>query len=206
LILAFSGDEETGMVTTQMITKDYRDQIDAEFAVIADGGGGSLDEEGKPFAFRIDHAEKTYADFEVTARNPGGHSSQPRKDNAIYDLARAIVKVAEYEFPVIQSPLTQAFFEKMAPLENNPEISKAMVAFAKDKNDMDAVKVLREYPHYAGMTGTTCVATMLEGGHAYNALPQSAMVSINCRIFPGEGTEATMGQLKQVIGNEDLDF
>lgn len=206
LILAFSGDEETGMVTTQIMTKDYLDRIDAEFAIIADGGGGSLDEEGQPFAFRIDHAEKTYADFEVTARNPGGHSSLPRKDNAIYDLARAIVKVAEYEFPVIQSPLTQAFFEKLAPLESNLEISKAMVAFAKNKHDLDAVKVLRAYPQYAGMTGTTCVATMLEGGHAQNALPQSAMVSINCRIFPGVGTDATMVELKKVIGNETLEW
>ena len=206
MIIAFSGDEETSMATTQLMTKDYRDQIDAEYAIIADGGGGTLDEDGNAFAFKVDHAEKTYADYEVTARNAGGHSSLPRKDNAIYDLARAIIKVAEFEFPVIQSPLTQSFFEKTAPLESNAEISNAMAAFAKDKNDMNAVKVLRSYPQYAGLTGTTCVATLLEGGHAQNALPQSAMVSINCRIFPGVGSDATMAMLKQVIGNETLEW
>lgn len=206
LILAFSGDEETLMATTRLMTTEYYDQIDAEFAVIADGGGGSLDESGKAFAYSVDSAEKTYADYEVTARNPGGHSSLPRDDNAIYDLARAILKVAEYKFPVVQSPLTQAYFEKTAPLETNSEIAAAMAAFAKDKNDMDAVNVLRSYPQYAGMTGTTCVATLLDGGHAQNALPQSAMVSINCRIFPGIGSDATMAELKRVIGNENLEW
>ena len=91
-------------------------------------------------------------------------------------------------------------------LETNPEISNAMLAFANDKNDREAVRVLRAYPHYAGMAGTTCVATMLEGGHAYNALPQSAKVSINCRIFPGVGTDATMAQLKKAISNEALEW
>jgi len=206
LILAFSGDEETAMASTRMLTTEYRDQIDAEFAIIADGGGGSLDEAGKPFSFSVDSAEKSYADYEVTARNPGGHSSLPRDDNAIYDLARAILKVAEYKFPVLQSPLTQSYFEKTAPLETNQEISEAMAAFAKDKNDMDAVKTLRSYPQYAGMTGTTCVATLLKGGHAQNALPQSAFVSINCRIFPGVGSDATLAELKRVIGNDNLEW
>ncbi|MCP5382707.1 MAG: M20/M25/M40 family metallo-hydrolase [Kordiimonadaceae bacterium] len=206
IILVFSGDEETAMASTRLVTQKYRDQIDAEFAIIADGGGGNLDENGKAFSYSIDSAEKTYADYEVTARNPGGHSSLPRKDNAIYDLARAIVKLSEFEFPVMQSPLTKAYFEKTAKLESNPEISKAMAAFAKNKNDMDAVKVLRSYPQYAGMTGTTCVATLLKGGHAQNALPQSAMMSINCRIFPGVGSDATMAQLKKVLDNDNLEW
>lgn len=206
IILAFSGDEETLMATTRLMTTQYRDQIDAEFAIIADGGGGDLDENGKAFAFKVDSAEKTYADYEVTAKNPGGHSSLPREDNAIYDLARAILKVAEYKFPVVQSPLTRSYFAKTAPLETNLEISKAMTAFAIDKNDMEAVNILRSYPQYAGKTGTTCVATLLKGGHAQNALPQSAMVSINCRIFPGIGSDATMAELKKVIDNDKLEW
>lgn len=206
LILAFSGDEETGMATTQIMTKMFKENDDPDFAIIADGGGGSLDPENNPFAFRVDHAEKAYADFEVTARNPGGHSSMPRKDNAIYELARATVKLSEYEFPVIQSPLTQAFFEKMAPLESNPEISAAMKAFAHDKYNMYAVDVLRSYPQYAGMTGTTCVATMGEAGHAANALPQTAKMTINCRIFPGEGIAKTLSQLKEALDNENLEW
>lgn len=206
LILAFSGDEETSMATTKILTTKYRDQLDAEFAVIADGGGVSLDEDGKPFSYSIYSAEKTYASWEVTARNPGGHSSMPRSDNAIYDLGEAIVKLSKFEAPVLQSPLTQVYFEKQASLETNEEIAKAMETFAKDKNDMAAVQVLRSYPQYAGVTGTTCVATMLKGGHAENALPQSATLTINCRIFPGVGAEATLEQLKGAIDKDNLEW
>lgn len=206
LLLAFSGDEETAMATTQLLTKDHRDEIDAEFAIIADGGGGSLDQNGKAFSYTVNHSEKTYASFDVTARNPGGHSSRPRPDNAIYDLSQALLKIAAHKFPVIQSELTQAYFEKTAALVTVPEIAKAMADFAADKNDMDAVNVLRSYPEYAGITGTTCVATLLEGGHADNALPQSATATINCRIFPGVGADATRAELMMAADNDALEW
>tara|TARA_R110002096_G_scaffold342687_3_gene535727 strand:+ start:49210 stop:50610 length:1401 start_codon:yes stop_codon:yes gene_type:complete len=206
MIIAFSGDEETAMATTRLMTTEYRDQIDAEFAVIADGGGGSLGEDGKPFSYSVNSAEKTYASWEVTARNPGGHSSMPRTDNAIYDLSRAIIKLSEHQMPVMQSALTRAYFEKSATLETNKEIAAAMAAFAKDKNNMEAVNVLRSYPEYAGVTGTTCVATMLRGGHAENALPQSATLTVNCRIFPGVGADATKAELITVFDNDELEW
>lgn len=206
IILALSGDEETSMETTQIMTNQYRDEIDAEFAIIADGGGGTLDQNGKAFSFTVNHSEKVYASFEVTARNPGGHSSRPRTDNAIYELSEALLKIADHKFPVIQSELTQAYFEKTAALVTEPEIAKAMADFAVDKNDGAAVSVLRSYPEYAGITGTTCVATLLEGGHADNALPQSATATINCRIFPGVGADATLAELKMVAGNDALEW
>ncbi|MDG1708598.1 MAG: M20/M25/M40 family metallo-hydrolase [Emcibacteraceae bacterium] len=206
LILAFSGDEETEMATTKRLTTEFRDQIDAEFVIVADGGGGSLGEDGKPFSYSVSSAEKTYISWEVTARNAGGHSSMPRPDNAIYDLGEAIVKLSKYVPPVLQSPLTKIYFEKTSTLETNPEIAVAMAAFAKDKNDMDAVNVLRSYPQYAGITGTTCVATMLDGGHAENALPQSATLTINCRVFPCVGAEVTLNQLKSALDNDELEW
>lgn len=206
VIIAFSGDEETSMETTEIITKKLSEEIDAAFAIIADGGGGTLDQNGKAFSYTVNHSEKIYASFDVTARNPGGHSSRPRDDNAIYELSEALLKIAAHKFPVIQSELTQAYFEKTAALVTEPEIAKAMADFAADKNDMAAVSVLRSYPEYAGVTGTTCVATLLEGGHADNALPQSATATINCRIFPGVGAEATLAELKMVAGNEALEW
>jgi len=206
IILALSGDEETSMSSTQVMTKQYRDEIDAEFAIIADGGGGALEENGDAFSYTVNSAEKTYASFQVTARNPGGHSSRPRKDNAIYELAEALVKVAAHGFPTLQSDLTQAYFEKTASLVGNAELGKAMADFAKDKNDRDAVAVLRSYPEYAGVTGTTCVATLLKGGHADNALPQSASATINCRIFPDVGAAATLAELKRAAANDQLEW
>ena len=206
IIMVLSGDEETSMATTKIITSDYRDQIDAEFAIVADGGGGSLDENGKAFSFTVTHSEKTFASIEVTVRNPGGHSSRPRKDNAIYDISRAMINLSNYEFPVIQSELTKTYFEKTAKLVTDPKISKAMADFAKNKNDKEAVATLRSYPQYIGATGTTCVATMLRGGHADNALPQSATATVNCRIFPGISEEETINQLKAVMKNDKLDW
>lgn len=206
IIMIFSGDEETAMATTKIITKKNRDLIDAEFAIIADGGGGRLDEQGKAFSYTVNHSEKTFMSVEVKARNPGGHSSRPRKDNAIYDLSQAMVNISKYQFPVIQSELTQAYFEKTAKLATDPIIAAAMAAFAKDKNDKEAVATLRSYPQYIGATGTTCVATLLEGGHADNALPQSATATINCRIFPGISAEDTVAQLRHVAGNPELEW
>lgn len=206
LLLVLSGDEETAMATTKIMTKEYRSQIDAAFAIIADGGGGRLDEQGKAFSYTVNHSEKTFMSVEVTARNPGGHSSRPKKDNAIYDLSQAMINLSKYDFPILQSELTQAYFEKTANLVTDPKIAKAMADFAKDKDNNEAVATLRSYPQYIGATGTTCVATLLKGGHADNALPQSATATINCRIFPGISAEYTLDQLKAVADNDQLEW
>ncbi|WP_020399678.1 M20/M25/M40 family metallo-hydrolase [Kordiimonas gwangyangensis] len=203
LVIAFSGDEETSMASTMVLAKRLAEEVKPEFAIVADGGGGLLDEDGKPVSFMVDSAEKTYASFTVTATNPGGHSSLPRKDNAIYDLAKALVKLDAFEFPVMYSDLTLSYFEKSAPLIGG-DVGAAMARFAKNPKDKKAAATLRALPEYVGTTGTTCVTTMLKGGHAENALPQSATATVNCRIFPGVGVAKTLETLKGVVANDSL--
>lgn len=205
LILALSGDEETTMATTRIMASRYRGQIDADFAIVADGGGGFLNEEGKAISFVVNGAEKTYTTFTVTARNVGGHSSVPRKDNAIYDITKALGKLEAYNFPVMYDALTMAYFKKTASMIGG-EIGDAMKAFSENPKDMDAIEILRLYPKYRGIIGTTCVATMLRAGHTENALPQSATATINCRIYPGIGAENTLSELKRLINNDTLEW
>lgn len=205
LVLALSGDEETGMITTRAQANYVAEHIDPAYVLNADAGGYSLDPDGKALFYTVQGAEKTYATFELTVSNPGGHSSAPRADNAIYELADALKKVEAYRFPVMSSPLTRASLQ--AAGEQTPgSLGDAMRAFAADPDDAAAVAVLRADPSTVGTTGTTCVATMLRGGHAENALPQRATATVNCRIFPGVGIEATERALKDAIGNDEVRF
>ena len=206
LIIAFSGDEETNMLSTRALVKDFRDLVDSEFVLNADAGGGRIAEDGSPPAsYSLQAAEKTYVDFELTVTNPGGHSSRPREDNAIYELAAALKNIQAYKFPVMASELTRAYFKGTGP-KTQGELGKAMSRFAKDPTDAWAVGALRANPDTVGTTGTTCVATMLRGGHAPNAMPQSATANVNCRIFPGTGVEATINMLKKVVANDGVKF
>jgi len=184
LILAFSGDEESGMITTRMLAYDRPDLAQAEFALNSDAGGGDLDRNGKAITYNIQAAEKTYATWDITVRNPGGHSSRPREDNAIYDLADAIGKIQEYQFPVRYSDMTLAYFRETGE-QRGGELGDAMLQFANDPGDEVAAARLAKESSYIGTTRTTCVVTMLKAGHAENALPQSATATVNCRIFPG---------------------
>jgi acetylornithine deacetylase/succinyl-diaminopimelate desuccinylase-like protein len=202
LILYFSGDEETSQAGTVSIVKNRRELIDAEFALNADGGGGTLDDHtGKPIYFGLQTAEKTYADFLLTVRNAGGHSSLPRADNAIYDLAAAILKVRGHQFPVMWNDTTVASFRDSGRTTPG-ELGEAMKAFAADPRNEAAAAVLAANPATVGQTRTTCVATMLEGGHAPNALPQSATATVNCRIFPGVKVEEVQAALARVVGED----
>lgn len=206
LVIAFSGDEETGMLTTRALVKEYRRLTDSEFVLNADAGGATLAEDGgRPSSFSMQAAEKTYATWELTVTNPGGHSSRPRDDNAIYDLAAALVKIQNYKFPVQANDLTRRFFEGVGK-RTEGELGEAMRAFAADPTDQAAIAILRANPSFVGTTGTTCVATMLRGGHAENALPQSATATVNCRIFPGVGVAATEAALRDVVGNDAVQF
>jgi acetylornithine deacetylase/succinyl-diaminopimelate desuccinylase-like protein len=202
LIIYFSGDEETAQLSPVDVAQNHRKLIDAEFALNSDAGGGTLDEKtGKPLFFSVQTAEKTYADFTLTARNAGGHSSLPRDDNAIYDLAEAITRVRNFRFPVMWNETTRAGLN--AAGENTPgELGDAMRRFAADPADSAAIATLRASPSHVGMTGTTCVATMLSGGHAQNALPQLATANVNCRIFPGVKIDDVRATLQQVAGSQ----
>ena len=205
LVLVFSGDEETGMVSTKAQAKYVAENIDPEIILNSDAGGIALAEDGTPVAFRVQSAEKTFATYELTVTNPGGHSSRPRSDNAIYELAEALGKIAAYQFPVRATDLTRSYFATAGKLTPG-ELGQAMLRFAADPTDASAIATLRANPETVGTLGTTCVATMLQAGHAENALPQSATATVNCRIFPGEGAAATEAKLKQVIGDDKVSF
>ncbi|MDX1394213.1 MAG: M20/M25/M40 family metallo-hydrolase [Gemmatimonadota bacterium] len=205
LIIAFSGDEETGMLSTRALVTEHRALTDAEFALNADAGGGVLGEQGEGLYYEIQTSEKTYATFELTVRNPGGHSSTPREDNAIYELATALENVQAYRFPVMTNETTLEFFRRSAGVKPGP-VGDAMRRFAEDPTDEEAVEVLWHQPEYVGITRTTCVATMLRAGHAENALPQSATATVNCRIFPGVEVDEVRRTLGEVAGNPDLEI
>lgn len=199
IIIEFSGDEETTMATSKIIAEKLKN---AELVINVDGGGGALDEAtGKPRYWTWQGAEKTYADYRLEVTNPGGHSSAPRTDNAIVQLSHALAKVGAYTFKAEQNDITKGYFEKAAALTDKPEIAAAMRAFAANPADATAIATLRADPSMVGKVGTTCVPTMLGGGHAENALPQRAFANINCRIFPGHSKEAIMAELAAVVND-----
>ena len=203
IIIEFSGDEETEMKTSAIIADKL---ADSDLVLNIDGGGGTLNEEtGKPEYFTWQGAEKTYADFELTVTNPGGHSSMPRKDNAIVQLSQALVKIGAYQFTPEVSDLTKAYFTTAAQYED-PETGAAMRAFAADPADKQAIATLSANPAMIGKIGTTCVATMISGGHALNALPQRATANVNCRIFPGHKPAAIMAELQRVADDPAVSF
>ncbi|HET9065561.1 MAG TPA: M20/M25/M40 family metallo-hydrolase [Gemmatimonadales bacterium] len=200
LVIAFTGDEETLMLTTQDLGGTHRDLIDAEYALNADAGGGILDEDGRPLRYLIETSEKTYATFELTVTNPGGHSSTPRADNAIYQLADALKRLQAFRFPVETNAATRAYFMALAPITPGP-VGRAMGRLARDPADSAAAEILWHEPEQVGITRTTCIATMLRAGHAENALPQSATATVNCRIFPGTEVAAVQGTLQRVVAD-----
>jgi carboxypeptidase PM20D1 len=196
VILALSGDEETAMTTTRKLAAQFKGV--AEFALNGDAGGGLISEEGKPVFYGVQAGEKTYEDFALTVTNPGGHSSRPGKTNAINQLARALARIADYEFPVLTNELTQAYFKASAP--NTPGAAgEAMKRYVANPKDAAAIAALTAEPEYVGQLRTTCVATMLSGGHAPNALPQKATANVNCRIFPGTSVTSVRDTLTEVM-------
>ena len=198
IVLAFSGDEETTMVTSKAIAERLRD---AKLVLNVDGASGTLNEEtGAPAYWSWQGAEKTYADLELEVTNPGGHSSTPRDDNAIVQLSQALVKIGAYRFTPELNDITRDYFTNAAQFEADPLLAAAMRAFAEDPADKAAVAVLRGNPAFIGRIGTTCVPTQVEAGHALNALPQRATAYVNCRIFPGHAKEDIIAELAEVAG------
>jgi acetylornithine deacetylase/succinyl-diaminopimelate desuccinylase-like protein len=203
IIVEFSGDEETAMATSAVIADKLSD---AELVLNIDGGGGVLNEQtGAPEYFTWQGAEKTYADFELAVTNPGGHSSAPRKDNAIDQLAAALLRIHDHPFKPELNDLTRAYFVQAARYEA-PNLGAAMRAFAADPADPQAIATLSADPATVGKIGTTCVVTLISGGHAQNALPQRATANVNCRIFPGHKPAAIMAELQAVAAEPAVSF
>lgn len=194
--LLLSGDEETDMATTRALSAQYQD---AEMLLNGDGGGGLLSEEGKPVLYQLQAGEKTYADFEIGFTDAGGHSSAPTPGNPIYRLAKAIDRIAVFQFPLMRNELTKASLTLSADRIGG-EVGEAMRRFA-ETGDPNAAEILSGRPEFVGQVRTTCVATMAQAGHALNALPQSAKVSVNCRIFPGVAIEDVKAQLTKVVND-----
>jgi carboxypeptidase PM20D1 len=191
LILAFSGDEETSGKTAMMLAPQLKG---AAYAINSDAGGGFRASGGGGASYAIQVAEKTYATFEITARNSGGHSSAPRPDNAIYELSDGLHRLAGYRFAARWNKVTLAAMAQMAPTVEG-ELGAAMKAFVAHPGDPAALKTLEGDPGLSNEMRTTCVATMLRGGHAENALPVSATATVNCRIFPGQ----TVAEVKDIL-------
>ena len=192
--LLLSGDEETDMATTRALASQYQD---AEMLLNGDGGGGLLSEEGKPVLYQLQAGEKTYADFEIGFTDAGGHSSAPTPGNPIYRLAKAIDRIAAFQFPPMRNELTKASLTLSADRMGG-DVGEAMRRFA-ETGDPTAAEILSGHPEFVGQVRTTCVATMAQAGHALNALPQSAKVSVNCRIFPGVAIDDVKAQLTKVV-------
>jgi len=205
LVIAFSGDEETGMETTHALMTTHLHLTKAEFALNGDAGGGVLDNNHEPTSFILQAAEKTHAKFELTVRNPGGHSSRPRSDNAIYELADALKKIEAHRFPVRWNETSLQYFVLTSKTKTG-ELADAMQRFAENPEDEQASDVLFAYPSQVGITRTTCIATMLHGGHAPNALPQSATATVSCRIFPGIAVADIKAELQRIVANEELEI
>jgi acetylornithine deacetylase/succinyl-diaminopimelate desuccinylase-like protein len=203
LIVALTADEEGGSANgVQWLLANHRDLIDAAYC-LNEGGGGQM-KEGKRLSNSVPLSEKLFQSFSLEATNAGGHSSRPRKDNAIYQLASGLVKISEYEFPVELDEITSAYFEKMSAIEGG-ETSRDMLAVARSSN-REAAARLSKSPYYNAMLRTTCVATQLQGGHAENALPQTARATVNCRIFPGTDPKDIQRTLEGVVGDEAVRF
>lgn len=202
LIIAFSGDEETGMETTRALVEKLKG---AAYALNSDAGGGFDAGEGKTSVYYIQAAEKTYATFEVTVKNSGGHSSQPREDNAIYELGDALKKIQQFRFPVMWNDITLRSFAVDAETADE-ETAAALRRFVEKPGDKKALKTLEKQTGLNSVLRTTCVATMLKAGHAENALPQTATATVNCRIFPGVAVADVQAELARVVENDAIEF
>jgi acetylornithine deacetylase/succinyl-diaminopimelate desuccinylase-like protein len=203
IILALTADEEGGKSNgVDWLIKNHRDLIDAEMVFNHDGGG-ILSDHGKPVMMTVDATEKLYGDFQLSVTNPGGHSSLPRPDNAIYSLADALGRLQNYQFPFELNEVTRAYYERMAKVET-PERAADMKAMLKNPPDAQAVARLSQDPIDNSTTHTTCVATRFNAGHANNALPQRAEATVNCRIEPGHSGEEVRQVLIQVLADPKI--
>jgi acetylornithine deacetylase/succinyl-diaminopimelate desuccinylase-like protein len=204
LILALTADEEGGTFNgVEWLVKNHKDLIDAELA-INEGGGGKL-RKGKYLTNEIQASEKVFQDFHLQVTNPGGHSSLPIKDNAIYHLSAGLARLAAFDFPVELNEVTRAYFDRSASVASDPKTAADMRAVARATPDLAAAaRLSASLPYYNSMMRTTCVATRLEGGHANNALPQMAGANVNCRILPGVSPASVKARLIEVLADPKI--
>ena len=202
------GEETSGAFNgAEWLTRNQRDLIDAGFA-LNEGGWGELDASGQKVSLDVEAGEKFPQNYLLEVINPGGHSSRPVKDNAIYHLAAALTRIAAYNFPVQFNEANRAYFAGMAKIQaarGEAEVANAMTGFLRDPNDGKALALVASRdPGWNATLRTTCVATMLDAGHATNALPQRARANVNCRIFPGVSVEAVRAKLVELVADPEV--
>jgi acetylornithine deacetylase/succinyl-diaminopimelate desuccinylase-like protein len=204
IIIALTADEEMGNANgVNWLLTNHRELIDAEFCINPDGGGGDM-KNGKPENMAIQTSEKIYVSYSLEVKNNGGHSSLPVKDNAIYRLASGLTRLAKYDFPVKLNETTRNFFEKIADRETGKEKSD-ILGILKNPSDSAAARRLEaSSAYYNAMMRTTCVATMMNAGHAENALPQTATAIINCRMLPDDNSDSVLSVLKSVLADDRI--
>ncbi len=199
IILALTADEEGGDYNgVEWLLKDHRALVDAEYGL--NEGGNGLAKAGRKIANQVQASEKVYVDFRLESTNPGGHSSRPTRDNAIYHLTEALSRIGKHQFPVKLNEVTRGYFQRMSTIEQGP-IAADFRAIAQTIPDPAAAERLSNEPYYNAMMRTTCVATMVNAGHAPNALPQRAGANVNCRILPGEDPGEVKRTLERVVAN-----
>jgi acetylornithine deacetylase/succinyl-diaminopimelate desuccinylase-like protein len=204
IVVLFTGDEETNGIGAKKGASEWLDLLGhPEFGLNADGGGGGYNPDKSPAGFTMQTAEKTFAGYTLTVRNRGGHSSKPRKDNAIYSLAHAIDKIEAYRFQPMMNETTRAYFEGRQKSEKGP-LGDAMRRWLANPNDGEAADFIEASESEVGLTRTRCVPTRLFAGHADNALPQLATAMINCRIFPGVDPNAVKAELEKVVADPEV--
>ncbi len=202
LIVALTADEEGGGFNgVRWLLNNHRSLIDAAYALNEGGGGGIKD--GKRLLHAVQLSEKMYLSFRLEVKNPGGHSSIPVKDNAIYHLAEGLTRLAQFDFPVQLNDGTRVFFERMSEIVTG-EVAADMKALLETPPDEAAVVRLSTSARTNALMRTTCVATMLDAGHAHNALPQTASAVVNCRILPGESHEGVQQTLVRVLADDQI--
>jgi acetylornithine deacetylase/succinyl-diaminopimelate desuccinylase-like protein len=184
------------------LLQHHHDLIDADYVLNPDAGGVMTDK-GKPIDVEVEATEKLYADFQLTATNPGGHSSLPTAENAIYEIADALGRLEKAPFPFELNTVTRAWFEQVAASET-PEVNADIRAMLKTPPDKDAIARLSKNPRFNSTMRTTCVATRLSGGHADNALPQTAQALVNCRILPGHSKEEVRQDLLRIFADSKV--
>jgi len=197
------GEETTGAFNgAKWLAANQRDLIDAGFG-LTEGGWGSADDNGKRIALGINAGEKSSQSYQLEVTNPGGHAMRPVKDNAIDRLAAGLLKINAYDFPIQTTEASREYFARMAPLTPGA-MGQAMTAFARDPGDSRASSVLATDPKFNATMRTTCVVTLISGGHANNALPQRADANINCRIFPGTSAQAVHDKLAELVADPQI--
>ncbi|MCX6137910.1 MAG: M20/M25/M40 family metallo-hydrolase [Ignavibacteriales bacterium] len=204
IIVALTEDEENGDANgVQWLLTNHRDLIDAEYCINPDGGGGDS-KNGRDIVMTIQTSEKVYLDFKLEVHNKGGHSAVPVKENAIYRLAAALTRLAAYDFPINLNETTRMYFARSA-LQETDQLKADMLAMTEIPIDAAAAnRLAHASPSYNSKMRTTCVATMLSGGHAENALPQTAQANINCRMLPDDSPENVLATLKTVVADTNV--